>query len=196
MDTGGGLKGDKADEYLKHARKFAKDLCNEGYFVVTGGGPSFMEALAKGALDAGSHTVGSNLWRFNDSDPKVHREIIMHQGVPARIGGIGGYEYRGTYTVCWSGGIGTKRELKGRIEDLLYGVSPYKSFNAIAVIDRDPVFTQEVKDELQGMIDSGRAKPKVYEVIKFVRTGKQAAKLFKTEKIGFSGGRKLDHTLI
>ena len=193
---GGALKGDGAEEYLKQARQFSRELAEAGYYMVTGGGHSFMESIALGALDANSHTMGSNLWRFNDSDPKVHHEITMFHGVPARIGAEGGYEHRAAYTLVFPGGIGTNREVYSKLEDLLYSVTPYPSHPTIPIVDINPIFTQEIRGALEQMVKDGRVKPKVFDIVKFIKTPKEVLDLYSDPKYVMTPGRKLDKVKI
>lgn len=49
------------DPYYEFARETAQLLGQEGFSIITGGGPGIMEAANKGARQAGVHSVGCNI---------------------------------------------------------------------------------------------------------------------------------------
>ncbi len=52
--------GDGTPEYRK-ARELAAHLANNGYAILTGGGPGIMEAGNRGAMDANGRSIGLNV---------------------------------------------------------------------------------------------------------------------------------------
>lgn len=73
-----GTKAVKPDsEYYNVAYKFGGQLAKKGYAAVTGGGPGTMEAINKGAFEAGGESIGINMkYGFKERiNPYVHKSI-------------------------------------------------------------------------------------------------------------------------
>jgi len=57
----GSARSKPGDKYYELAVKIAHQLCENGYGIITGGGPGIMEAGNKGAFEAGGNSVGLNI---------------------------------------------------------------------------------------------------------------------------------------
>jgi uncharacterized protein (TIGR00730 family) len=57
----GSARTKKGTKYYKMATRLSERLVEEGYGVITGGGPGIMEAANKGAQNAGGKSVGLNI---------------------------------------------------------------------------------------------------------------------------------------
>ncbi len=57
----GSARSKEDDQYYQMAIDLAHSLTNEGYGIITGGGPGIMEAANKGARNAGGKSVGLNI---------------------------------------------------------------------------------------------------------------------------------------
>jgi len=57
----GSARINEEDAYYDMARKVGAELAKAGYAVMTGGGPGLMEAVNRGAKEAGGYSVGCNI---------------------------------------------------------------------------------------------------------------------------------------
>ena len=66
--------------YYELARKVANRLSEEGYGIITGGGPGVMEAANRGAHDAGGDSVGLNidLPHEQESNPYIDPDKLFN----------------------------------------------------------------------------------------------------------------------
>ncbi|MBA2654614.1 MAG: TIGR00730 family Rossman fold protein [Gammaproteobacteria bacterium] len=58
--------------YYSLAFEMGKALADNGYTVMTGGGPGIMEAAVKGAKSVNGRTVGCNIWIPEEQKPNVY----------------------------------------------------------------------------------------------------------------------------
>jgi uncharacterized protein (TIGR00730 family) len=58
---GSANKWDESNPHYQKARELAKVLSDDGYSIVTGGGPGIMEAGNRGAMEANGHSLGLNI---------------------------------------------------------------------------------------------------------------------------------------
>jgi uncharacterized protein (TIGR00730 family) len=67
-------------KYYEMATEIAERLCDEGYGIITGGGPGIMEAGNKGAWQKGADSVGLNIWLpFEQSNNQyIDRHLSLH----------------------------------------------------------------------------------------------------------------------
>ena len=67
-----------AHSYYKSAEKTAELLVKAGYAVITGGGPSIMEAGNKGASQAGGQSIGLNIDLPFEQKPNEHINHLIN----------------------------------------------------------------------------------------------------------------------
>jgi uncharacterized protein (TIGR00730 family) len=144
----GSARVGRRNRYYGAARRLASALVNQGFAIITGGGPGIMEAANRGARDAGGVSIGANI------------ELPFEQGLNEYVDL--GMEFRYFFVrkvmfvkyaegfVIFPGGFGTLDEL----------------FEALTLIQTGKVEHFPVvlygKDYWEGMMQWIRAKP-LYE---------------------------------
>jgi len=98
-----------ANPYYQAAEKLAAALAAEGCSVITGGGPGIMEAANKGAIEAGTESVGLNIQLEHEERPNPYQsKTLSYRYFFARK--VTFVKYAMGY-VCMPGGFGTLDEL-------------------------------------------------------------------------------------
>ena len=65
------------DEVYKAARNIGKRFAQEGYGVITGGGPGVMEAANRGAFEGGGTSVGLNITLPHEQAPNKYANVEL-----------------------------------------------------------------------------------------------------------------------
>jgi uncharacterized protein (TIGR00730 family) len=71
----GSARTPQDNPYYQKARILSQKLCEEGYGIITGGGPGIMEAANRGAQDAGGKSVGLNIILPHEQKPNDFIDI-------------------------------------------------------------------------------------------------------------------------
>lgn len=66
-----------SDKYCKMARELGRLLANNGHAVITGGGPSIMEAANRGAYEYGGRSIGLNITLAHEQHPNPYLTDTM-----------------------------------------------------------------------------------------------------------------------
>jgi uncharacterized protein (TIGR00730 family) len=65
-------------KYYTLTREIARKLSDAGFSVVTGGGPSIMEAANRGGFEGKSKSVGLNIEIPSEQQPNKYQDISLH----------------------------------------------------------------------------------------------------------------------
>jgi hypothetical protein len=148
-----------SDPHYQAAERTASLLAQQGFAVITGGGPGIMEAANKGALEAGGESVGCNI------------ELPFEQGMNAYVDVAVNFRYffvRKTMFVKYAeafiifpGGFGTMDELFEALT--LIQTGKVRNF-PVVLFGRD--YWQGLLDWLHGrMLDDGKVHPEDLELL-------------------------------
>lgn len=73
----GSARFDESHRYYDLARRLGRRLAEEGYSVLTGGGPGIMEAANRGAKEAGGLSVGCNIQLPREQQPNPYLDRFV-----------------------------------------------------------------------------------------------------------------------
>ncbi|TNF34037.1 MAG: TIGR00730 family Rossman fold protein [Gammaproteobacteria bacterium] len=105
----GSARTRKDDPYYQHAYDIAFKLGQQGFSVITGGGPGIMEAASKGAAEAGATSIGLNIELPHEQTPNPYQNLKLDfRYFFARK--VMFVKYSMGY-VCMPGGYGTMDEM-------------------------------------------------------------------------------------
>lgn len=161
------------NKYYKAAEKTASLLVKAGYAVITGGGPSIMEAGNKGATEAGGKSIGLNIdLPFEQkSNPYINHLINFHYFFCRKVCFV---KYAKAF-VIFPGGYGTIDELSESIT--LIQTLRMERFPVI-LYGRD--YWQGLLDWFEGkMLHEGCIDAKDLEIMQVAETPEEVIKIIK-----------------
>ncbi len=74
----GSARSKPRDPVYKAARYIARRFCEEGYAVITGGGPGIMEAANRGATEADGVSIGLNITLPAEQKPNKYVKTLLN----------------------------------------------------------------------------------------------------------------------
>ena len=104
----GSARTPRSDMYYHKARKLASMLAEEGFAIITGGGPGIMEAANRGAHDVRATSVGLNITLPNEqlANPYASCQLDFRYFFARLVMFV---KYSSAF-VCFPGGFGTLHE--------------------------------------------------------------------------------------
>lgn len=73
----GSARFEESDPFYIQARNVARILGENGYTIMTGGGPGIMEAANRGAKDAGARSIGCNITLSHEQEPNPYLDEML-----------------------------------------------------------------------------------------------------------------------
>jgi len=104
----GSARAPASNPNYKKARRLGKMLAQEGFAVITGGGPGIMEAANRGAADGDGQSIGLNITLPFEQTPNPYANIAVdfHYFFARKVMFL---KYASGF-VCFPGGFGTMDE--------------------------------------------------------------------------------------
>ncbi len=176
-------------EYYDLARAMGKVLAENGFTVMTGGGPGVMEAANRGAKDGGGLSLGCNIklpfeQKLNPYvDRKVEFEFFFTRKVILRKNSVG--------YVLMPGGFGTMDEIFEVLTLIQTGKLPprpvvclgKKYWSHLGMFLRETLI--EAGTISPGDLDLALVTDDVHEAVRYIREKVETAKIVKQEEDAF-----------
>ena len=118
----GSARTPRSDTYYHKARKLAAMLSEEGFAIITGGGPGIMEAANRGAHDVRGTSVGLNITLPNEqmANPYANFQLDFRYFFARLVMFV---KYANAF-VCFPGGFGTLHEFFNSMTLIQTGKAP------------------------------------------------------------------------
>lgn len=162
------------NKWYQEARKMGKYLADNGFTVVTGGGPGIMEAANRGAYEAGGESVGINIQLPMEQriNPYVQKSRAFHYFFTRKLALAASAQ---AY-VYFPGGFGTMDEFF----EILTLIQTEKTQNIpVICVGKeywDPLF-EWIKSDMYGIFDAISSED--MDLFKIVDTAEEAIELVK-----------------
>ncbi|MDE2222150.1 MAG: TIGR00730 family Rossman fold protein [Candidatus Omnitrophica bacterium] len=159
--------------YYNAAERTAELLVKAGYAIITGGGPSIMEAGNKGASKAGGRSIGLNIDLPFEQVPNryINHLIRFHYFFCRKVCFV---KYAKAF-VIFPGGYGTFDELSESIT-----LIQTRRMDQFPVILYGRKYWQGVMDWLKGpVLKEGCVEPKELKIMQVVDTPEEVVKIIK-----------------
>ncbi len=157
----------------KNTEKIARLLVENGFNVISGGGPGIMEAANKGAAEAGGKSVGLHIHLPNEQAPNTYANIQLNYDY-FFIRKVMFVKYAVAYIIM-PGGFGTMDEL---FEALTLIQTKRIKYFPIILMDSD--YWKGLLDWIKGtMIKEGTISESDFDIFNLVDSPEEAVKIIK-----------------
>ncbi|MDH4378804.1 MAG: hypothetical protein QE263_02740 [Vampirovibrionales bacterium] len=174
---------------LETVKSWTKTFAQNGYHIVTGGGPGVMKAAQQGAVEGGSVAIGTGInwaqWNIKDGIQnengfvKDYQRFVDGRTVTERFENPNGFYGAAACQLVFPGGFGTKAEMYRMVYDLMANATRYPIQRKLVVADLDPEFTAWVKSQFT----SDKSTYNAAQYLTFVKTPEEALDVFKSTEI-------------
>ncbi len=144
-----GGSSSSASEY-SFAQNLGRSLADEGYTIVCGGGTGVMEAVCRGAFEAGGHTIGI-LPGINPSDANAYVETVIVTGMGTSRNRI--ISLSGRVVIAVGGAYGTLSEIAFALQAgrPVCAVGTWKTIDGVIPVNSPQEALKFVRDNFRGI---------------------------------------------
>ena len=138
-----------ASEY-SFAQNLGRNLADDGYTIVCGGGTGIMEAACRGAFEAGGHTIGI-LPGINPSDANAYVETVIVTGMGTSRNRI--ISLSGRVVIAVGGAYGTLSEIAFALQAgrPVCAVGTWKTIDGVTPVNSPQEALKFVRDNFRGI---------------------------------------------
>jgi uncharacterized protein (TIGR00730 family) len=122
----GGSQAAPDGALYRQARELGRRLAEAGFGVISGGYGGTMEAVSRGAREAGGLTVGITLATFDRMALRPNSYLTAEQKAPNYLDRLAELTRRASGFIALKGGIGTLSEVSITLSLLQIGELPFK----------------------------------------------------------------------
>ena len=168
-------------ELVAQVKEWTEFFAQNGYHIVTGGGPGVMDAARQGAQNVGGTVIGTGMnkakWLPENhiKFQKEYQRFIDNPTVTQRFENPNGFYGSAASHLVFPGTFGSKAETFRIVYDLMAGTTQYPIGTKVVIADLDDDFTTWAKSQFT-------EKNKVSQFVTYVKTPEEALEIFKNAK--------------
>lgn len=183
------FKDPTLQDLIPLSQDLGKAIAQWGYYPVTGGGEGVMGAVARGALSAKGHSVGTYITGldFEIQHPELYPELARQKTFEHRIIGPNGFEHRASRTLVLPGGYSTDRELYAITDNIYFNLTRFPHQRQVVILDPKGYYAPW-RARLQQQVEAGLVSPERMELLKFVKTIEEARQALTNPDVPWTPG--------